>query len=164
MFIDLHFPEMPSFSYLTAIPLNDSNLVSLPTPSHSQLDPFPPALFSFVIKEQWTDIAIPWSSKSLAGACLKTPHSPRSCHSLETLLFAFLPERESRPRSPPPETGGRVYATGAHQFQNGTPSESALGTQHTAINIGEFEILEDPWRVGKTEFPFAFNQSPRTQI
>lgn len=32
---------------------------------------------------------------------------------------------------------------GAHLFQDGMPSVSALGTQHTTIKIGEFENSEE---------------------
>lgn len=32
---------------------------------------------------------------------------------------------------------------GPHLFQDGMPSVSALGTQHTAIKIGEFESPEE---------------------
>lgn len=67
VFTDLNFPvfglifqRLRHFPTLAVILLNDSNmnLVSLPSSSHSWLDPFFPSLLPFVVKEQWTDIAI----------------------------------------------------------------------------------------------------------
>ena len=73
VFIDLNFPapqltfrRLPHFTTFVVILLNDSNinLIALPTPSHSRVDSLFPSLFLFVAKAQWTDTAMPRSSKS----------------------------------------------------------------------------------------------------
>lgn len=72
VFVDLNFPvshltfqRLHHFPTLAVILLKNSNihLVSLPTSSHSQLDPFSPSLLPFVIKKQNIDIAYSMVSK-----------------------------------------------------------------------------------------------------
>lgn len=136
----LTFQRCRHFPTLAPILLNDSNLVSLPTPSNSQLGPlFPPLLCDQgAVDTQSYSMVFKVVSRCLSEAL---PFFP---------LLAFTGHSSlSYPR-------GKVVQ-GAHNLKVGARfmqlvltcfrmglSKSAPGTRHTAIKPGEFEILEDP--------------------
>ena len=118
VFVDLNFPLPVSLSrvfqpFLTwaALLFNDSNinLTSLPTPSHSQLDLL--FVFSFPLcgkaaVDRHSYPMLSWGLLQLAPLWRPLILLSWLAQSLETLLSAFWPERESGPRSPLPEKWG----------------------------------------------------------
>lgn len=110
-----------------------------------------------MVKEQWTDIAVPQLLKSqLAGACPKASHSPFLSHSPEALLFRFSTQEGRWSKEPTTWKQRQCSCSWCPAVSGwGSLRVSSGNSAHSNNNWG----VCDPWRVGKTNPIFSYIQS-----